>query len=63
MRLCLDFIHRAGYCHNAVNSESIWISTTDQLQIKDLTVTITDLGATQKFSELGGEGAREVSNN
>eukprot|EP01038_Epipyxis_sp_PR26KG_P016474 gene16474-22473_t len=49
----LDFIHKSGYCHNAINSESIWLSTTNQQEIDNLFVQITDLGACQKFSELG----------
>jgi len=50
---CIDFLHRTGYCHNAVSTESMWMSSTDQLQIESLDVKITDLGACQKLTELG----------
>ena len=55
----VDFIHRTGYCHNAVSSESLWMSTTNQQSLDELGITLTDLGASQKFSELGPQGARE----
>ena len=49
----VDFVHRSGYCHNAVSSESLWMSTTDQQGFNKLGLSLTDLGACQKFSELG----------
>lgn len=49
----LDYIHRSGYTHNALSSDSMWLTTTDQLQIRSLDVRITDLGSSQKVSELG----------
>ena len=55
----VDFIHRSGYCHNAVSSESLWMSTTNQQSMDELGLSITDLGACQKFSELGPQVARE----
>jgi hypothetical protein len=55
----VDFIHRTGYCHNAVSSESMWMSTTNQQSLDELGLSLTDLGACQKFSELGPQGARE----
>lgn len=55
----VDFIHRSGYCHNAVSSESMWMSTTNQQSMDELGLSLTDLGACQKFSELGPQGARE----
>lgn len=56
MRRCLeaiDFLHRAGYCHNAISTESIWLSTTNQLETDQLDVRLTDLGASQRLAELG----------
>ena len=49
----VDFLHRSGYCHNAVSSESLWMSTTNQQSLDELGLSLTDLGACQKFSELG----------
>lgn len=40
----LDFLHMIGYCHNAITSECLWLSTTNQLEINSLNVKITDLG-------------------
>lgn len=47
----LDFLHRSGMCHNAISGDSLWLSTTNQIEIDKLYVKITDLGSTQKFSE------------
>jgi serine/threonine protein kinase len=47
----LDFLHRNSLCHNAISGDSIWLSTTNQIEIEKLYVKITDLGSTQKFSE------------
>ena len=49
----VDFIHRSGYCHNGLSSDSMWLTTTDQLEYNILDVRITDLGSSQKMSELG----------
>ena len=49
----IDFLHRTGYCHNAISTESIWLSTTNQLETEQLDVRITDLGASQRLSDLG----------
>lgn len=49
----LDYIHKCGYVHNALSSDSIWLTTTDQLEYTALDVRITDLGSTQKIGELG----------
>ena len=57
----LDFLHRAGYCHNSISSDSIWMTTTNQQNIENLAVCFTDLGACQKFSDLGPTIAREAA--
>jgi hypothetical protein len=49
----IDFFHRNGYAHNAVSSESMWMTTTNQQEIDQLKVIITDLGACQRFVDLG----------
>ena len=49
----VDFLHRSGYCHNSLSSDSMWLTTTDQLEYNILDVRITDLGSSQKMSELG----------
>jgi hypothetical protein len=56
MRLSLetvDYLHTHGYCHNAISSDALWLSTTNQQEYNDLVVKLTDLGACQKFKELG----------
>jgi hypothetical protein len=55
----LDFIHRAGFCHNSISSDSMWMTTTDQQKIDDLALVITNLGTCQKFLELGPQIARQ----
>ena len=49
----MDFIHRSGYCHNSLSSDSMWLTTSDQLEYNSLDVRVTDLGSSQKMSELG----------
>ena len=49
----LDFVHRSGYCHSSVSSESLWMTTTNQQDLNELTLCITNLGTCQKFTELG----------
>ena len=51
--LSLDFVHRSGFCHNAVSSDSVWLTTTDQLLTRQLDVRLTDLGGAQRLSDLG----------
>lgn len=56
MKKCLesiDFLHRSGFCHNAISSDAIWMTTTNQLEIDLLNVRLTDLGAAQRLSDLG----------
>lgn len=55
----LNSIHTSGFCHNALSSESLWLSTTNQQEIDNLNVVITDLGTSQALSELGPKGSRE----
>ena len=55
----LDFIHRAGYCHNSISSESLWMTTTNQQKLDELSLVITNLGTCQKFTELGPQIARD----
>lgn len=47
----IDFVHGSGYCHNAVNIQSLWLSTTNQQNISSLSVQITDLGAARKLAD------------
>ena len=49
----MDFFHRSGYCHNAVNGASLWLSTTNQQNIDQLSVQLVDLGAAQKLADFG----------
>lgn len=57
IRLCLellDNLHRKhGYCHNTISSECIWLSTTNQQEIKKLSVVLSELGSCQKLTDLG----------
>ena len=55
----LQSLHRGGYCHNALLSESLWMSTFNQLEFNKLYVRVTDLGASQSLSRLG-PGARDA---
>ena len=44
--LALDYLHsRGGLCHNGLSSFCIWMSTTNQLEIAELEIKITDLGS------------------
>jgi serine/threonine protein kinase len=49
----LDYLNRAGYCHNAISSESLWLSTTNQQNVNELTVSLAELGSCEKLSDLG----------
>lgn len=48
----IDFIHSNGYCHNAVNIQSMWMTTTNQLQYNNLSIQIADLGSCQRLADL-----------
>lgn len=52
----VDFLHRCGFAHNAISSESLWLTTTNQLAIRDLSAKLTDLGVCQRFTDLGPFG-------
>lgn len=49
----LEFMHRSGYSHNAVSSESLWMSSTNQQDIDSVYLCLTDLGTSQKYTDLG----------
>jgi serine/threonine protein kinase len=49
----VEFLHQAGFCHNAINSDTLWLTTSDQLRIDQLLVQVTDLGACQRLADLG----------
>ena len=57
MRLILetvDKLHRIhGYCHNSLSTECIWLTTTNQLEIKNVQVVLSELGTSQKLVDLG----------
>jgi serine/threonine protein kinase len=56
MKCCLEslgFIHKNGFCHNALSEETIWLSTMDQQEIDSLHVKIADLGMSTSFEDLG----------
>lgn len=55
----IGFLHRLGYCHNSISSESLWMTTTNQLEIDDLHVKLTDFGASQSAQELGDDVLQE----
>ena len=40
--LVISKIHNSGYCHGALTSESIWLTTSNQLEIDQLDVQIAD---------------------
>jgi hypothetical protein len=48
----IDFVHRSGFCHNSISSDSIWLTTTNQDNIATLDVRLTDLGAAQRLADL-----------
>ena len=51
-----DFIHRSGCSHNSINSDSLWLSTTNEMEVNQLHVSLTDLGtATFLKEELGAQ--------
>eukprot|EP01041_Mallomonas_annulata_P000539 gene539-1032_t len=47
------FFHINGYCHNAISTESLWISTTNQQELDSVRIKLTDLGVSQRLAELG----------
>lgn len=49
----LSFLHSTGQSHGSISSDSIWMTTTDQAQLGELSMKLTDLGNSQKFSDLG----------
>lgn len=51
-------LHGSGFCHNSLNSDSLWLSTTNQQEMDYLYVKITDLGACQSMKELGKDVSR-----
>lgn len=56
MRRCLESLeslHKSGYCHNTLTSECIWLTTTNQQEICNLHIILTELGSCEKFSNLG----------
>ena len=46
-----DFLHRAGCSHNSINSDSLWLTTTNELELEQLYVSITDLGTSTFLKE------------
>jgi len=42
--LALDYLHSRGLCHNGLSSFCIWMSTTNQLELAEVEIKITDLG-------------------
>ena len=56
----LEFFHRNGYCHNSISTESIWITTTNQLDVDLVQARLADLGTAQSFASLGSY-AREAA--
>lgn len=56
----LDYIHRSGFCHNSISSDSLWLTTTNQVEISDLAIKITDLGSAQRLVDLGPYGREGV---
>lgn len=52
-----DFVHRSGVSHNTLNSDSIWLTTTNEQDIDKAYVVITDLGASLSLKgDLGPMG-------
>ncbi|KAJ1398789.1 hypothetical protein B484DRAFT_458435 [Ochromonadaceae sp. CCMP2298] len=49
----VDYLHRTGYVHNSLSSESLWLTSTNQQEIQKVAVKITDLGLAQRFADLG----------
>ena len=50
----VDKLHRIhGYCHNSLSSECIWLTTTNQLEINNLQIVLSELGTCQKLVDLG----------
>lgn len=49
----VDVLHQSKLCHNALNAESMWLRTTNQQELEQVQVVLTDLGVSQSLSELG----------
>lgn len=49
----LEILHRSGYSHNALSTESMWLTSTNQQNINTVSVKLADLGSCQKLDELG----------
>ena len=61
----LDFLHRSGFCHNSVSAESMWLTTTNNLDVdvergRGVSVRLTDLGSAQRLKALGPTDARNA---
>lgn len=57
----VDKFHRIhGYCHNSLSSECIWLTTTNQLEIENVDVVISELGSCQKLQDLGPYAKKAV---
>ena len=41
----VDFLHRTGVSHNTLNSDSVWLSTTNEQDLTQVHTIVTDLGA------------------
>mmetsp|Transcript_31835 Transcript_31835/g.43687 ORF Transcript_31835/g.43687 Transcript_31835/m.43687 type:complete len:436 (+) Transcript_31835:161-1468(+) len=59
----VDFLHRAGYCHNAINGASLWMTTTNQQEINNLFIQLSDLGACQRLADFGSPSTSAWSAN
>ena len=46
-----DFLHRSGCSHNSINSDSLWLSTTNEREIDQLRISLTDLGTSTFLKE------------
>lgn len=52
-----DFLHRSGVSHNTLNSDSLWLSTTNEQELERVYTVITDLGASLSLKkDLGPNG-------
>jgi len=51
----LNFLHKSGYCHGAMSAESIWMTTSNEKELDQLHIKLTDLGNANKFSDLGSQ--------
>ena len=53
-----DFLHRSGCSHNSLNSDSLWLSTTNEREVDQLRVSLTDLGTSTFLKEELGPQAK-----